>query len=50
MGFQKANSDMQGCISCFDEYSNSYDLIEGLFAGIKVRRGLNDIFLTDLLI
>ncbi|MDO9104208.1 MAG: hypothetical protein Q7U57_04525 [Methylovulum sp.] len=46
MGFHKVNLEMQECLSCIDEYTNSYELIESLFAGIK---GLNDIFLSDLL-
>jgi len=49
MKLQKANSDMHECISCHDEYSNSYNLIESLFDGVKIHQGLDDILLTDIL-
>lgn len=40
---------MHECISCHDQYSNSYNLIESLFDGVKIHQGLDDILLTDIL-
>lgn len=49
MGLQRANSDMNECVSCHNEYLNSYTQIENLFDGVKILQGLDDILLTDLL-